>query len=213
MASTVSVIDQFPLLRAARRHENAGETQGRMLALAGLTGALLERFKAALQRRYTHDPREKMTGAADQIALGKIFKTRIGDRGWQGVHLAPEHFAALKAQWRGDSPKAFAFRLLCMAALYTYYASSRVFGTEDDSPNALRTYAEALLRKVHELDPGLLPDNPFANWVNRLKGKAFSCTSVLYGMQSTYLNTFLSQQAGNRPLHQVRDDVIPLAWR
>jgi hypothetical protein len=102
-----------------------------------------------------------------------------------------------------------------MAALYTNYASRRVFGTETESPNALRTYAEALLRKVHELAPGLLPDDKFEDWVSRLrkKGHAFDCTAVLYDMQSTHMADLLGQEAGNGPLHQVRDDMIPRAWR
>ncbi|MFM0610374.1 hypothetical protein PQR05_38545, partial [Paraburkholderia sediminicola] len=73
------------------------------------------------------------------------------------VQLRPEHVAALQGQWPDDSPAAFAFRLLCMGALYTNYSSSHVFGTEHDSPNALRFYAEGLLRKASELDGALLP--------------------------------------------------------
>jgi hypothetical protein len=67
-----------------------------------------------------------------------------------------------------------------MGALYTNYASSHVFGTELESPNALRAYAEALLRTAHEEDPGQLPDNKLVDWVNRVRGEdnAFTCTSV-----------------------------------
>jgi hypothetical protein len=210
-ASTVAVLERFPLLLAARRHESADEAQGRMLALAGLTGTWLERFTAALKVRDTH---EKMTEYADQAALTEIFAPKIEHRDG-GVHLGPEHFAALKAQWPDDLPKAFAFRLLCMGALYTNYASSHVFGTEFDSPNALRYYAEALYRKVHEEDPGLLPDNQLVDWVNRLRGEgnAFTCTSVLYGMESRHLDAILSKETGSGPLHQVRDHMIPLDWR
>jgi hypothetical protein len=208
--STAAVIDQFPLLHAARRRQKATEAQARMLALAGLTGELLQQFTDAL----TRDTGVKMTGAAGQSALIDIFAPKIEDRGWQ-VHLAPEHFTALQAQWRDDAPQAFAFRLLCMAALYTNCASRRVFGTETESPNALRTYAEALLRKVHELAPALLPDDKVKSWVSRLRkeGDAFDCTAVLYDLQSKHMANLLDQEAGNGPLHKVRDDMIPLAWR
>jgi hypothetical protein len=209
---TVAVLEQFPLLRAARSRESASAAQGRMLALAGLTGTWLERFTAALKERMT---REKMTGDADQLALGEIFATKFEHREGQGAHLRAEHFAALRAQWPNDTAEAFAFRLLCMGVLYTNYASSHVFGTETESPNALRAYAEALLRKVHEEDPGLLPGNQLVDWVNRLRGEdnAFTCTSVLYGMESRHLGNILRRERGNGPLHQVRDEMIPLPWR
>ncbi|MFM0610138.1 hypothetical protein PQR05_37110 [Paraburkholderia sediminicola] len=110
---------------------------------------------------------------------------------------------------------AFAFRLLCMGALYTNYSSSHVFGTEHDSPNALRFYAEGLLRKASELDGALLPEGTCVDWVNRLRGEgqAFTCTAVLYNAQSEHLKTILKDEAGSGPLHQVRDEMIPLAWR
>jgi hypothetical protein len=209
-ASTLALIDQFPLLHAARRRENAAVAQGRMLALAGLTETWLARFKAALQQRTSSD---KMTGAAAQSDLIDIFATKIEDRGGE-VHLKPEHVAALKAQWRDDPEEVFAFRLLCMAALYTNYSSSRIFGYEQESPNALRAYAEALLRKAEGLAPGLL-DNKLKDWVGKLRGKGrlFQCTAILYGIQSDRMAVLLGQEAATGPLHQVRDAMIPVIWR
>ena len=107
--------------------------------------------------------------------------------------------------------------------LYTNYSSSLFFGTEDDSPNALREYVEALLRKVHEVAPELLraahedprqpPVDQLGDWLDRLNGKAFDCTAVLYGMQSENLVNILKQEAGSGPLHQVWDAMIPSVWR
>jgi hypothetical protein len=235
--AAASVIKQFPLLAAARGRENAGLQRDKMLRLAGLPDELLDRFKAALQHRSTHDEAEKMITPADQDRLMKIFRPSVEARGgqnvaeWpddtaeafalrvrlggQSVHLQPDHFEALKAAWPNDTAKAFAFRVLCMAALYTRSSSSHVFGVEENSPEALRFYAEALLRKAHELDPGLPPDTVFVDWVNRLKGTddAFTCTAVLYYMQSQRLNAILSEETGDGPLHQVWNDMIPLEWR
>jgi hypothetical protein len=213
VASTAATIDQFPLLRAARNRIKATEAQGRMLALAGLEETLLERFTAALKQ---YSMSENMTGAADQSRLVDIFATKYEERERQRVHLRSEHFTAVRAQWKDDSENAFAFRLLCMATLYTNYSSSRFFGTETDSPNALRAYAEALLRQVGELAPGLLPNNQLEEWVGKLRGTGnlFQCTAVLYGLQSTHLADILKQEEGDdRPLRQVRDEMIPLEWR
>jgi hypothetical protein len=184
-----------------------------MLALAGLTGPLLDRFKAALQQRNVQEESEKMTEPADQLALGKIFEKKYEERDGQGVHLRLDHFNALKAQWPHDEPKAFAFRLLCMAALYTRYSSSRVFGTEYESPNALRFYAEALLRKTHELAPGLLAHDRCVDWVPKLRGTGNAYTSGLFTKQSRHLDAILRLEAGDVPLRRVRDEMIPLEWR
>jgi hypothetical protein len=154
-----------------------------------------------------------MVAAEKQDALRAIFQENYENLGAKGVHLVPAHFAALREQWQDASDEIFAFRLLCMAALYTRYSSAYVFGVEGESPDALRLYAEALLRKAHELDRGLIPE--FDDWMNRLRGEsgAFTCTAVLYGMQSRHLDALLGQEAGSGPLHQVSDHMIPLAWR
>jgi hypothetical protein len=217
-ASTATVLEQFPLLHAARRREKATAAQDRMLALAGLPAGgdfkLLERFTAALKRSRMIDSNEKMTDGRHQAALMDAFSTKMENRGGQ-LHLAAEHFEALRAQWQDEAPEAFAFRLLCMAALYTNYSSSRIFGEELDSPNALRLYAEALLRKVHEQAPALLPSRELGEWADKLKGEngQFTCTAVLYGIQSGHLNGILRQEAGDGPLHEVWNDMIPVPWR
>jgi hypothetical protein len=218
VTSTAAVLEQFPLLRAARQREKATETQGRMLALAGLDAhpklKLLERFTAALQRQLISEVNEKMTNGPHQAALVDVFETKMENRGGQ-AHLAAEHFQALKNQWQGDSKRTFAFRLLCMAALYTNYSSSHIFGEEYDSPHALRAYTVALLRKVHEQAPDLLPSKELGEWADKLKGEngQFTCTAVLYGIESRHLNNILRQEAGDSPLHEVWNDMIPLAWR
>jgi hypothetical protein len=207
---TASVLAKFPLLAAAKRRDDAAQAHDRMLALAGLTGPWLDRFKAALQQRHVQDESEKMT-AVDDVQLGTIFEKKYENREG-GEHLAEDHFIALEKGWPDDSPKAFAFRVLCMGALYTRYSSSHVFGRETESPNTLRLYAEALLRKAHELDPGLLPDDQLEDWVKRLRkdGGTLDCTAVLYGKQSRHLDAILGLEAGSGPLHQVRDEMIPL---
>jgi hypothetical protein len=101
-----------------------------------------------------------------------------------------------------------------MAALYTRYSSSHVFGAENDSPDALRLYAEALLRKAYDEAPELLPKSEFKDWLDRLRGEngTLTCTAFLYHMQSQRLDAIL-RQPGSGLLHQVRDEMIPLPWR
>jgi hypothetical protein len=87
---------------------------------------------------------------------------------------------------------------------------------EQESPDALRLYAEALLRKADELDADLLPHTEVVDWLKRLRGEdgAFTCTAYLYDLQSDCLKAILNQETdGGGQLHQVRDEVIPPAWR
>lgn len=213
-AKTVPVLEQFPLLRSARLRDGAVDTLGRMLALSGLDGPLLNRFTAALKQRHTRD---RLTGVEEQLEISKVFKNKYEEREGRQVHLAAVHLAELKAFWPGEANMVFAFRLLCMGALYTNYASSLVFGTETESPNALRFYAMALLLKAHELAPELLSDAACEDWTNRLIGNsgAFTCTSVLYSTQTVHLNRLVNNEMGENawPMRQIRDEMIPLAWR
>ncbi len=75
-----------------------------------------------------------------------------------------------------------------------------MFGTERDSPNAIRDLALCFLNLGAEMDPDsrLLSLDDLINLQNRLTGKDFSCTSVLFGMmktrfyQSTYFKSIIS---------------------
>jgi hypothetical protein len=71
------------------------------------------------------------------------------------------------------------------------------------------------LREVHARDSGLLPFDKLKDWVARLRGtgSAFQCSSVLYGMQSRHMQAAVERERGSGPLRQVRDEMIPLAWR
>ncbi|MFM1139531.1 pentapeptide repeat-containing protein [Yersinia mollaretii] len=95
--------------------------------------------------------------------------------------------------------------LLCLAALFTKYSSSAVFGTDVESPEALRHYAYALMAKAHALDASLVNSGTLADWTNRLLGLpgAFSCSSVLSSMMIGHIRSRFPAMLKN---------MMPPAW-
>ncbi|XBS71821.1 hypothetical protein ABK905_06390 [Acerihabitans sp. KWT182] len=109
------------------------------------------------------------------------YETSSGDHSLTVGHY-DEIIKAYDLASASDSDKAK--MLLCLAALFTNYSSTAIFGTEYESPEMLRFYAYALMEKAHKLDKRVFEDgkeNAFADWRNRLLGlaNAHSCSGVL----------------------------------
>ena len=113
-----------------------------------------------------------------------LCQKRRGDRNGENVAgIKPEHLKKIITEFKldisEDSTKAQT--LLCLAAVFTKYSSSSFFGTEGESPVALRHYAYALMKEVNKLTPSVCGDK-FNKWKDALLGLngAFTCTAVLY---------------------------------
>jgi len=150
----------------------------------------------------------KLVSAASQIALGYIFTPKLThSTGSKHCGLNAAHYEELVSAYELTSASAAdkGKTLLCLAALFTKYSSSAIFGTETESPEALRHYAYALMAKAHSLDESLLKRATFTDWTNRLLGlnKAFTCTAVLsYDMVEHIRSRFPATLAG----------IMPPAW-
>lgn len=94
--------------------------------------------------------------------------------------------------------------LLSLAELFAKYSSSSIFGTDDDSPDALRRYSYALMKAANGLDKTVVPDKNFTAWQNILLGidEAFSCTSVLAYKIKLITDTF----------SEIRSMIMPPIW-
>jgi uncharacterized protein YjbI with pentapeptide repeats len=88
--------------------------------------------------------------------------------------------------YRDESDKEKAILLFCLAAVFARYSSSYFFGTEENSPIALREYPLALLNKAYQLDNAVT--NQLGKYQDRFVGKAFSCTAVLSGTMFSEIN-------------------------
>lgn len=138
-------------------------------------------FQNALMGTSTHNLK-KLVGNEDQIKLSEIFDNVIENPFDRVYTLTYEHYDALSCIYNLDSKndRTKAETLFCLSAMFCYLSSSQMFGTEDDSPVALRNYVSALMNTVHDLSPSVM-GYQFDSWNDRLLGlnDEFTCTSVL----------------------------------
>ncbi|HDR2356297.1 TPA: pentapeptide repeat-containing protein [Enterobacter roggenkampii] len=134
---------------------------------------------------------QKMVDTESQLTLSHVFSPLLSSSADQplGSSLAPHHYEAILDAFSlatvPDTDKARTF--FSLAALFTRYSSSAVFGTEYESPEIVRQYAYALMEQAYDLDRSLFifeEADHFPDWENRLLGLngAFSCTAVLTDM-------------------------------
>lgn len=71
--------------------------------------------------------------------------------------LSPAHYQHILSAYHltDATPQKQAETLFCLSTAFARYSSSAIFGTEHDSPPALRGYAEALMQKARELSPAI----------------------------------------------------------
>jgi uncharacterized protein YjbI with pentapeptide repeats len=154
-----------------------------------------------------------LTGKADQDTLKKIFRPLLSKElslpindqvNAEARSISGEHgkaiITALSLSNATDAEKARG--LFSLAAVVTKLSSAYFFGSEDNSPEAIREYAAGLMIKAHQLDPSVygtsdrIQRTNFTDWMKRLLGgknengsDAFSCTAVLAGLMFDHANT------------------------
>lgn len=104
------------------------------------------------------------------------------------------------------------YLLLCMSALFTKYSSSSHFGTEYDSPDALRALAAGLLTSARELLPNAARGEEITQLQDILLGNggAFTCTSVAYIRMKRLLLEICTAHPALRPIYE---KILPPTWR
>ncbi|WP_342622424.1 pentapeptide repeat-containing protein [Pseudomonas alkylphenolica] len=165
-------------------------------------------FMSATRAR-TVGTNEKLISTEHQQNLSDIFNRKLSYDIESGRYaLNDAHYDKLISNYdlSDSSDNQKAETLGCIASIFTLYSSSRLFGTENDSPEALRKYAYALMAKAHELAPSIIPEKQFTDWTNRLLGldNAFSCTAVLSGMMVKHMTTHCPKEISY---------FMPVAWR
>jgi hypothetical protein len=152
----------------------------------------------------------KLTGDADQIALGKIFIPLLDeDKGVTDQHFKQidKIFGLSKSRLSTTQQAQY---LLCLSAMFVTYSSAYFFGREGESPEALRHYAAGLIIKAKTLDENVSKNNvgedQSVDWLSRLKGQnsAFTCTAVL--------KTMMKQHAKEMGFSDLMGRVKPPGW-
>lgn len=146
----------------------------------------------------------------------QVAKGEVDDQTNTTRHLLPDHqeqiWQAVEKLGLEDTNKNRAAVMLVLSSMFTRYSSSHFFGTEMDSPPAVRLYASALLNEACRLDPALIDENKAKDWQSRLLGigNAFTCTAILSREIDSYIK-YCAQP--NSPLEHVSVRLYPVAWR
>src|SRR5476649_2461205 len=197
--------NDFPLFNGPYQHiQNSAKF---LLLLKTLNlGSLETAFVCATDAKYSAT---KLVDDDAQIRLGEIFHPKLVSSLLQprGNGLEEAHYGELIHAYNLTQASSTdkAKTLLCLAALFTKYSSSAVFGTEHESPQLLRHYAYALMEKAHGLDESLVDKGTLANWTNRLLGlnKAFTCSAVLSNLMVEHIRSRFPE---------VLSGIMPPAW-
>jgi hypothetical protein len=161
-----------------------------------------------------------MTDLKNQQTLAEIFKKLIVQSDdidknnydtSQTISINDDHFLTLCNTFNiADKPQTTKAKLcLALATMICRYTSSSFFGTESESPIALRNYALALLNKANQLDSHLIDFAKLSNWrgiFHGLKGQ-FSCTAVLSDKMKDYIKS-----KNDTELTKLFNSVYPPQW-
>ena len=159
----------------------------------------------------------KLTGDTDQVTLGKIFERfltaperPIGSLVSLPI-LSAAHVEQILENYMPIDGLANSLHnarvLFCLAAVMAKLSSSSYFGTEDESPTALRVYAAGLLKKAYEVDPRLCSAEMYRVFLEKLLGLngAFTCTAALY-------EHMIKHAQHQTDFKQILLRIKPIAW-
>lgn len=193
----------FPILLNKCRQMNAQKNVGNLLAILNLGDYLPDFQKALKTTNYT----TKFTESLDhQFNLGEIFKPLWEGSGNTACITLPHRQTIFELlRLKEETPTNQGAWLFALASLFTKYSSKAIFGTADNSPEALRFYSLALLNQAYALYPTMLSDTDIEDYRKRLTGQAFHCTDTLFNMmqEAAHKNTQL-----NLPFFRI----VPIAW-
>jgi hypothetical protein len=214
-ASFAEQYKKYPILERLFLEFQSNKKTSSLINCLGLPHEYKIHFIKALENRtYSYD----MVGIEQQEKLIEVFQMHIkpphsiGENGIENITIgiSDVHFENLCNAYgvSSSSSKEKASFCLALAAMFSRYSSSSIFGQHDDSPIALRNYALALLNKANELDDTLIEVKILKDWREKflgLKNDNSECTAVLSDCIKDYIQT---KSCGNKWILAT----FPTAW-
>lgn len=193
----------FPVFLAAFNQQATQRRFGELIDIILSTeehGELNQQFIAATNQKHST---VKLIDDASVSRLATIFDPLLPEG-----KLSPAHYQHILSAYHltDATPQKQAETLFRLSTAFARYSSSAIFGTEHDSPPALRGYAEALMQKAWELSPAIFPSSEqFTDWSDRFHGLhgAFTCTSVVADSMQRHARKYFPS---------VLSSILPLAW-
>jgi uncharacterized protein YjbI with pentapeptide repeats len=177
------LFNTFKLFQANYKFETENAKFIKLIDLLNLD-IYRDSFVDAINKKFSD---VKYVAANFQISLQGIFNNFFSKENKNEIQLklTNKHINdilnAYNFQLKPDTEKAKL--LLILSGIFAKYSSSSFFGTEYDSPIAIRYYAYGLMEASYSLAQNIFPnnDNSFKTWKNNFLGinQAFTCTAVL----------------------------------
>lgn len=142
----------FPVFLAAFNQQATQRRFGELIDIILSTeehGELNQQFIAATNQKHST---VKLIDDASVSRLATIFAPLLPEG-----KLSPAHYQHILSAYHltDATPQKQAETLFCLSTAFARYSSSAIFGTEHDSPPALRGYAEALMQKARAVSGDL----------------------------------------------------------
>jgi uncharacterized protein YjbI with pentapeptide repeats len=197
----------FKLFMPNYRFHQSQASFKKLLASLAL-GDLQSIFQTAITQPFCQI---KLIDFASQAKLAVIFNHKFKqytENGVTGYRLTDNYRQQLLQAYdlSNADRSTQAETLLSLAAVFSKYSSSAIFGTETESPNALRYFAFALMEQAYQLAPEIFSsEEQYQDWSNRLLGNdnAFSCTAVLFTIMVNHIKQHFSTTLAS---------IMPPAW-
>lgn len=221
IADLEKVYEPFPLFLANYQYQRRIACFPKMLDAINLDFTNPKNTEGTKAKNYTDlfadainskASQTKLISVEHQLALNEIFAPLLQVNDGVVTDITDAHWQQISRIFEVErqGPPIQAQTLICLAAVFITYSSAYYFGTESESPNALRNYAVGLLKRAHNRDASVFNNNEqasqFNDWIARLTGtgKAFQCTAVLKGM--------VFEHAKNRGFGNILGKIKPPAW-
>ncbi|MGL5102268.1 MAG: hypothetical protein ACRC6N_06930, partial [Plesiomonas sp.] len=194
----------FPLFNNSYQYAKTASNFVPLLELLKL-GEMKELFISALDTKYSC---HKLVDNVSEKALNLLFSDKLKiSSDTQLYTLNDAHYKEIIKTYNLTSSHNtnIAKKLLTLAAIFTKYSSSTIFGTNDESPAILRYYAYALMEKAYHLDAGIF-QSKMSDWKNRLLGlnNVLSCSDILSNIMISFIEEHFPDELNS---------LIPPAWR
>jgi uncharacterized protein YjbI with pentapeptide repeats len=156
-------------------------------------------------------PNVRLTGTKQQVRLARILSQALippSEKDGCWCALTSSHALAIIRAYDLEDVRSLvkAQTFLGLAAVFTRYSASGVFGDEYESPEVLRRYAYALMGEAVNHNATVVNSETLQDWRNRLSGQqgAFTCSALLADMMADH---------ANKDFPEIFKNLMPPAWR
>jgi len=204
--------EEYPKLLPAWEKANIGSAFAKVLEALDLPEEFAARFQEAAEVKALPDNKKLVNGFAKTKLLEAFSRyytvhsvTTAGSPASLKLNADHQHKLLSALKLTNAPPEKQAQALLVLGMIMTKASSITLFGTENDSPEALRYYASALLSAAQTLSSDVGSNATYRFWQTALLGD--NCSSQLFIQMQTHLKQELPESKNMLEL------IMPRPWQ